>query len=75
MGELNEPRVFPKRPSSRSWQVREYLRASALLDERNVEQQWLGQAPAVNWHRLRDRSGVSPVGTQGSFTLFRVGSA
>jgi 4-amino-4-deoxy-L-arabinose transferase-like glycosyltransferase len=46
-----------------------------LLDERNVEQQWLGQAPAVNWHRLRDRSGVSPVGTQGSFTLFRVGSA
>jgi len=46
-----------------------------LLDERNVEEQWLGQAPAVNWNRLRDRTGVSEIGTQGSFTLFRVGSA
>jgi 4-amino-4-deoxy-L-arabinose transferase-like glycosyltransferase len=45
-----------------------------LLDERNVEEQWLGQAPAVNWNRLRDRTGVSEIGTQGSFTLFRVGS-
>jgi 4-amino-4-deoxy-L-arabinose transferase-like glycosyltransferase len=45
-----------------------------LLDVDNVEEQWLGQAPALNWDRLRDRSGVSQVGSQGSFTLFRVGS-
>jgi hypothetical protein len=45
-----------------------------LLDEQNVEGQWLGESPALNWHRLRDQSGVSEVGTDGSFTLFRVGS-
>jgi hypothetical protein len=45
-----------------------------LLDQQNVEQQWPGQSPALNWDRLRERTGVSEVGTQGSFTLFRVGS-
>ena len=45
-----------------------------LLDEQNVQDQWLGQAPAVNWDRLRARPGVSEVGTQGSFTLLRVES-
>jgi 4-amino-4-deoxy-L-arabinose transferase-like glycosyltransferase len=46
-----------------------------LLDEQNVAEQWLGQAPAVNWDRLRDRTGVSEIGTQGSFTLLRVGTS
>jgi len=44
-----------------------------LLDEQNVQDQWLGQAPELNWRRLRDRPGVSEVGTRGSFTLVRVG--
>jgi 4-amino-4-deoxy-L-arabinose transferase-like glycosyltransferase len=44
-----------------------------LVDERNVEEQWLGQAPALNLDRLRTRQGISQVGTHGSFTLFRVG--
>jgi 4-amino-4-deoxy-L-arabinose transferase-like glycosyltransferase len=43
-----------------------------VLDEHNVEEQWLGQAPAENWRRLRDSTGVSQIGTEGSFTLFRV---
>jgi 4-amino-4-deoxy-L-arabinose transferase-like glycosyltransferase len=45
-----------------------------LLDEQNVEEQWLGQAPALNWHQLRDQHGVSEIGTAGSFSLFRVDS-
>jgi len=45
-----------------------------LLDEQNVEDQWLGQPPAVNWHLLRDGPGVAEIGSQGSFTLLRVGS-
>ena len=44
-----------------------------LLDIHNVEDQWLGQPPALNWHRLRDQAGVSTLGSQGTFTLLRVG--
>ena len=45
-----------------------------LLDEQNVEDQWLGQAPAVNWHRLRDLPGTSTIGSDGSYTLLRIGT-
>jgi len=44
-----------------------------LLDEQNVQDQWLGQAPELNWRRLQDHFGVSEVGAQGSFRLVRVG--
>ncbi|MDQ6671431.1 MAG: glycosyltransferase family 39 protein [Chloroflexota bacterium] len=44
-----------------------------LLDVENVEQQWQGAAPALNWHRLRDQPGLVQIGTHASFTLFRVG--
>ena len=45
-----------------------------LLDEANIEQQWLGQAPYANFHWLADGPGLVNVGAQGSYALFRVGS-
>jgi hypothetical protein len=43
-----------------------------LLDEANVERQWLGAAPYANFRWLREVAGLVRVGDQGSFTLFRV---
>ncbi len=45
-----------------------------LVDEANLEQQWLGQAPYANFHWLQDSPGLVRVGDQGSYALFRVGS-
>jgi hypothetical protein len=43
-----------------------------LLDERSVEDQWLDQAPSANFHLLRDGPGLMPIGSVGSYTLYRV---
>jgi hypothetical protein len=43
-----------------------------LLDEANVERQWLGAAPYANFRWLSDVAGLVRVGDQGGFTLFRV---
>jgi len=45
-----------------------------LLDEANVEQQWLGQAPYANFQWLKDGPGLVRIGDQGSYALFRVGT-
>jgi hypothetical protein len=44
-----------------------------LLDEANVEQQWLGLAPDLDFRALRDRPGLVRVGQRGDLTLYRVG--
>jgi 4-amino-4-deoxy-L-arabinose transferase-like glycosyltransferase len=46
-----------------------------LLDEANVEHQWLGAAPYANFRWLADGPGLVRIGGQGSYTLFLVGSA
>jgi hypothetical protein len=44
-----------------------------LLDEANVEQQWLGQAPYANFQWLKDGPGLVAIGAHGAYSLFRVG--
>jgi 4-amino-4-deoxy-L-arabinose transferase-like glycosyltransferase len=46
-----------------------------LLDEQNVQDQWLNQPPSDNFLRLRNGPGLQLVGDQGSYTLYRVGPA
>jgi len=46
-----------------------------LLDEANVEQQWLGQAPYANFQWLKNGPGLVPIGQQGSYALYRVASS
>jgi hypothetical protein len=45
-----------------------------LVDTSSIEGQWLNQAPWSNFHLLRDRPGLTEVGTAGGYTLFRVGA-
>ena len=45
-----------------------------LADEQNLSAQWLGRAPATNFATLRERYGLTMVGQQGSYALFRAGS-
>lgn len=47
--------------------------AYVLLDESSVESQWLDQAPSNNFHFLRDGPGLTLVGSQQGYTLYRVG--
>jgi len=46
-----------------------------LLDEGNVDQQWLGQAPYVNFQWLKNGPGLVPIGEQSGYSLFRVVSS
>jgi hypothetical protein len=43
-----------------------------LIDVANVEAQWQGHAPAINYHWLRDGPGLDRLGQFQSFTLFQV---
>jgi hypothetical protein len=43
-----------------------------LVDETNIDTQWAAKAPAVNLQRLRVNPGLTSIGTQGSYTLFRL---
>ena len=44
-----------------------------ILDEPNVQDQWLDQAPWRNFVQLRDGPGLTPLGAEGAYTLYRVG--
>ena len=46
----------------------------ALVDEASLNDQWLGQAPNTNFRALSAAAGLTPLGNQGLYTLFRVGS-
>jgi hypothetical protein len=45
-----------------------------LVDQASLNDQWLGQAPDQNFLRLRDGAGLTPLGSQASYTLFHVNS-
>lgn len=45
-----------------------------LVDVANLEAQWQAERPAELYRRLRDGPGLRPLGTFGSFSLYRVGS-
>jgi hypothetical protein len=45
-----------------------------VVDEHNLQDQWLDKAPDQNFQKLRDGPGLTPLGSQGVYTLFRVGS-
>jgi 4-amino-4-deoxy-L-arabinose transferase-like glycosyltransferase len=46
-----------------------------LVDEASVEDQWLDQPPSTNFHLLRDGPGLEWLGSDGSYTLYRVRAA
>ena len=46
-----------------------------LLDIGNIQAQWTGRAPQVNFHALRDRFSLQVIGTRAPFTLFTIRSA
>jgi hypothetical protein len=48
--------------------------AYVLVDERSLQEQWLDKAPDQNFRTLRDGPGLTPMGSQGVYELFRVGS-
>lgn len=43
-----------------------------LIDVANVEAQWQGHAPVINYHWLRDGPGLDPLSQYQNYTLFRV---
>ncbi len=45
-----------------------------LLEVENVESQWAGRSPTENYHWLRDNPGLTEIGRNGAYTLFRIGS-
>jgi 4-amino-4-deoxy-L-arabinose transferase-like glycosyltransferase len=45
-----------------------------LVDEGNIQDQWLNQAPSDNLLRLRASPGLTALATYGPYTLFRVAS-
>jgi hypothetical protein len=45
-----------------------------LVDEGSLQAQWLDKAPDQNFRDLRDGPGLMPLGSQGVYSFFRVGS-
>jgi hypothetical protein len=45
-----------------------------MVDQTNLNDQWLAQAPDTNFRSLGAGPGLAPLGSQGVYTLFRVGS-
>jgi len=43
-----------------------------LLNVWNIENQWAGRAPQVDYHWLRDTRGLTIFGKHGNFTLFKI---
>ncbi len=43
-----------------------------LLNLWEIENQWAGHAPQIVYHWLRDERGLTQIGKQGNYTLFRV---
>jgi hypothetical protein len=44
-----------------------------LVDESSLDSQWANQPPAQNFERVRAARTLEPLGSRGSFTLYRVG--
>jgi hypothetical protein len=55
--------------------AREEKDVFVLLDVQNVEFQWTGLAPQVNYQAVRDHFSVQIIGTRDNYTLLYVGSA
>jgi hypothetical protein len=45
-----------------------------LVNVASVDDQWLDQAPSINFHLLRDGPGLSEIGNNEGYTLYRVGA-
>ncbi|HEX2620645.1 MAG TPA: hypothetical protein VHL11_10865 [Phototrophicaceae bacterium] len=43
-----------------------------LLDLYNVETQWQGRSPSLNYHWLRDHTSLQKIGESGGYTLFEI---
>lgn len=66
--------LFDLTPADLSARLASPLPTYLVLDEANVEDQWLGQAPSQNFHALRDGRGLVELGSEETYTLFRVRS-
>jgi hypothetical protein len=45
-----------------------------LLNVENVESQWQGLAPQLNFQALDDRFVLAPIASRGAYVLYSVGS-
>jgi hypothetical protein len=43
-----------------------------LIDVADVEGQWQGRSPSLNYHWLREQAGLDEIGVVRTYTLFRV---
>jgi 4-amino-4-deoxy-L-arabinose transferase-like glycosyltransferase len=64
--------LFDLSPSNLSGVLATGAPTYVLLDEQNVQDQWLNRAPSDNFLRLRADPGLQRIGEQGSYTLYRV---
>ncbi len=72
---LHVVEIYDESPSSVERVAHERRDVFVLLDVKNVESQWSGLSPQVNYHILRDRFNLQVVGTYGPYVLYSMGSA
>ncbi len=71
---LNIVESYDESSSSVEQIARERRNVFVLLDVENIESQWSGLSPQVNYHTLRDRFALQVIGTYGPYVLFSIGS-
>ena len=67
--------LFELAPAEMAELLREGDPVFLLIDVANVEEQWRGRAPEVNYRWLREGPGLEKLGAQHGYVLFRVGKA
>lgn len=71
--DLNVVELFHETPTTLARRVCGVHGAYLYLDVANIEQQWQGLAPEVNYRWLRDQAGLETIAQFGGYTLFETG--
>ncbi|MCA1646527.1 MAG: glycosyltransferase family 39 protein [Chloroflexi bacterium] len=64
--------LFDLTPTDLNSVLATHTHTFVVVDEQNIEDQWLGRAPADNLEHLRADPGLVKLGAWGSYTLFQV---
>jgi 4-amino-4-deoxy-L-arabinose transferase-like glycosyltransferase len=64
--------LFMQSPQSLRAQICGERTAYLIVDEENLDTQWMGHSPATNFYWLKESMGLTAVGSEGAWTLYRI---
>lgn len=69
---LNVYELYYETPQSLAAKSTTFNTEYLLINVWNIENQWVGREPQLDYHWLRDERGIEQVGRYGNYTLFKI---